>query len=74
MLAACQRGNQHHQSGLRQMEVCDQAVQNLEFVTRMDKDIGQPLPAFKIPSSPVADSMVLQLVVPTQITRPPAAL
>ena len=33
----------------------------------------QPLPAFKIPSSPVADSRVRQLVVQTQITRPPFA-
>ena len=32
-----------------------------------------PVPAFSTPSSVDADSTVRQLVVPTQITRPPAA-
>ena len=39
-----------------------------EFIIMLEN----PLPDFRIPSSPVADSSVLQLVVPTAITRLPA--
>ena len=31
MFSACQCGYQHDERGLRQVEVCDQAVQNLEL-------------------------------------------
>ena len=39
MLPSCQGGNQHHQSGFRQMEIGDQGVQYLEAVARIDKNI-----------------------------------
>lgn len=40
MFSACQCRYQHHQSGLWQMEVRDQAVQNLELIARIDENVG----------------------------------
>ena len=66
VLPSCQRTDQHHQCGLGQMEIRNQGVQYLKAVARINE--------YLCPSSVEADSTVLQLVVPTQITRPPAAL
>ena len=40
MFSACQCRYQHDECGLRQVEVCDQTVQNLELVARIDENVG----------------------------------
>ena len=40
MLASCESGYEHNKRGLRKMEVCDQAVQDLKLVSRVDEDLG----------------------------------
>ena len=40
MITAGQGADQHNQGGFRQMEVGDQSIQNLEFVSRIDEDAG----------------------------------
>ena len=39
MLSSCQCRHQHHESGLRQVEVGDQPIQDLEFISRIDEDL-----------------------------------
>ena len=41
IFAACQRGDQHKKRGLREVEICDKGVCNLEAVTGVDKDIAK---------------------------------
>ena len=40
MFASCESGYEHNKRGLRKMEVCDQAVQDLKLVSRVDEDLG----------------------------------
>ena len=42
-------GYEHYESGFREMEVCDQAVQNLKFVSRIDKDLSPAASGFQDP-------------------------
>ena len=35
-----QCGHQHQQCRLRQMEICDQGIDTLELIARIDKDLG----------------------------------
>ena len=46
MLLSSQCRYQHHQCGLRQMEIGDQSVDHLEAVTRIDKDLGPAASGF----------------------------
>ena len=49
MLFSSQCRYQHHQCGLRQMEIGDQSVDHLEAVTRIDKDLGPAASGFQDP-------------------------
>ena len=40
MIITSQRTYQHNQSAFGQMEVCNQAIQYLKLVSRIDKDAG----------------------------------
>ena len=71
MLPSRKGGNQHDQSGFRQMEVGDQGVQHLEAVARIDENIRVAAARFHLAVLIGALSTVRQLVVPTQITLPP---
>ena len=51
MFSACQCGYQHDERGLRQVEVCDQAVQNLELVAWINENVR--------PAAACADRAVL---------------
>ena len=73
VLSSRQGRYQHDQRRLRKMEIGDQTIQHLKRIARIDKISVLSLPGCTIPCSSAALSIVLQLVVPTQITLPPCS-
>lgn len=74
LFVAVEGRDQHDEGAFRQVEVGDQAIDAVELDTRVEKIEVLPLQALISPYFAAAASSVRQLVVPTAITRCPAAL
>lgn len=74
LFVAVQGGHQHDQGALRQMEVGDQTVDAVELHPRVQEDGGVAAASLDLAVLGSGSSSVRQLVVPTAMTRWPAAL
>ena len=46
---SCECGHEHDKRGFRKVEVCDQAIQDLKLVSRIDKDLSPAASGFQDP-------------------------